>query len=762
MRFSNFYAGLEDEDVRSKLTNSAIHSGRGIGVYVTRTSDVILDGNVVWYQHVGGIFVQKSNNTKILNNVVAGMGTKYWVSDTRLSEIAAFLLCNHDTRRCPGLEVRNNIGAGGERAGFVLPAACDSSISPYSNNSAHTFEHSAIVQPNGRCDKKDIQHFGNFDAYKSMREGIIAHQNFGEQFVVDNYVSYDNGVGVSIVLTRKEYNFITVKNSVFYGESSVLPKDDEDHCVGVYGFYSVAATDVGKNFPEIRKTYHPLDLVKGDSSWFTEGNHENLVFKNWLSGKRQHCSSGGEKAMQRVVFMTPNNTDHVPVDRFTKTTFDNVVNAAMTYMTPPDPEWAIIKDCGQFPCTGPLNCVLKFDENQFIGTNKPTVQDEYFTIVPDNPEAVEAIEGCKKEPDMKAYICKNKRIGQLVLESLDSDKYTRMLYPIHFYGIDRMTQKRNSFNNTMNAFQDECWTGHYACINRLQRFPGLVEFDKKYEVYFTGTTPANSRYVLQGASDGDYVIAQIDFSQSVLYHVYVQINRGKQTKVEAQRYNRTLTKPNPLDITVCGSSRFEQAYYIYEFAIQKNCTVYLKAQDHLINLMRLNFKINDFFEDEFVNNMAYFLGITTDQIRIVGVWEGSVNVESQITCEENSPQCLKEVEELADKINAGYESGSLSRALKVEILSQTTNVIRSDGTLIQTTGDYKKKEIHFMVYVLLSISIIAVIISVTYAVFKMLKMGKAYNEVRNDESVVSEKMDKDFGDKKDNQIVISENEEAKS
>ena len=91
VRFADI-SGLSSNDVRSKVTNSAIHDGLGIGIMVTSAQDVTVEGNIVWFQHIGGIWMKKSSNTKIINNIVAGMGTRYWSGDTKLDEIAAFNL----------------------------------------------------------------------------------------------------------------------------------------------------------------------------------------------------------------------------------------------------------------------------------------------------------------------------------------------------------------------------------------------------------------------------------------------------------------------------------------------------------------------------------------------------------------------------------------------------------------------------------------------------------------------------------------------
>ena len=91
VRFADFHT-LQSDDPDSSVTNCAIHNGLGIGIMVTSADRVTVDNNVVFFTHFGGIFLRKSHDVTITNNVVAGMGTRYWSNDTRLDEIAGYLI----------------------------------------------------------------------------------------------------------------------------------------------------------------------------------------------------------------------------------------------------------------------------------------------------------------------------------------------------------------------------------------------------------------------------------------------------------------------------------------------------------------------------------------------------------------------------------------------------------------------------------------------------------------------------------------------
>lgn len=115
---------------------------------VNSANNVLVDNNVVFFQHIGGIWMKASNSTTITNNVVGGMGTRYWSGETRLDELAGFNLCNKD-QNCEKLILKNNIVGGTHRVGFAMPTtSCTESTASYENNLAHSCEHGAWIFKN--------------------------------------------------------------------------------------------------------------------------------------------------------------------------------------------------------------------------------------------------------------------------------------------------------------------------------------------------------------------------------------------------------------------------------------------------------------------------------------------------------------------------------------------------------------------------------------------------------------------------------------
>jgi parallel beta-helix repeat protein len=282
VRFSNFYS-LDSTDVKSSVTNSAIHNGLGIGIMVTNANDVTVDNNVVFFQHIGGIWMKASNRTTITNNVVGGMGTRYWSGDTRLDELALYNLCNKN-QNCEDLVVKNNIAAGGERVGFLIPTISCTSTSNYENNSAHSVQHGAWLLKNNLL--SSCHAFTGFKAYKTQEQGVLAYQGFGT-LQVSNIETLDCGRGVTLMNGATfENNYISLKDSVIMGQTDLLPVDSSSLCVESYGFLLAYASQGGKVFPATKTSELPFEKIMSYANWFTEATVDNVIFKNWASGSR--------------------------------------------------------------------------------------------------------------------------------------------------------------------------------------------------------------------------------------------------------------------------------------------------------------------------------------------------------------------------------------------------------------------------------------------------------------------------------------------
>jgi hypothetical protein len=59
-----------------------------------------------------------------------------------------------------------------------------------------------------------------------------------------------------------------------------------------------------------------------------------------------------------VIGISEYSSDYTPMLEFYDTVFTDVEDSAMASLMSPNPAWANLEDCGNFPCTGPNNLLF--------------------------------------------------------------------------------------------------------------------------------------------------------------------------------------------------------------------------------------------------------------------------------------------------------------------------------------------------------------------------------------------------------------------
>lgn len=92
----------------------------------------------------------------------------------------------------------------------------------------------------------------------------------------------------------------------------------------------------------------------------------------------------------------------------------------------------------------------------------------------------------------------------------------------------------------------------------------------------------------------------------------------------------------------CGAHVYYPDTYEIEWVLTKtdDCIIELTSTNAVVVNLRLNTTPEDFFKnnmaDAFINNMAAFLGISMDRIRIVNVRRGSAIVDFTVDAENSN------------------------------------------------------------------------------------------------------------------------------
>ena len=245
-----------------------------------------------------------------------------------------------------------------------------------------------------------------------------------------------------------------------YGEteSPDCPDGANDFCIKVekMGLYPPAVATAGKsNHPTSPPTL-PYDNIMSDSAW---GGKTTLKRNEFIGFKARTALGKRSSVFGSAEFQS----DYTPMLQFSETKFTDVEkDALVAFKTPPE-KWASIDDCGDFPCTGPLNVLYSFKESTWTPAAPSALSGGgvNFQLIADNPGLAPYVAGCSSAPQSKAYYCEAKSLAILLFRSLDGDARDRMVAPVY------VAQQGTRINVKLNAMMDHLWDGFYTSQKRL-------------------------------------------------------------------------------------------------------------------------------------------------------------------------------------------------------------------------------------------------------------------------------------------------------
>jgi hypothetical protein len=144
---------------------------------------------------------------------------------------------------------------------------------------------------------------------------------------------------------------------VIYGESEAedCPSGHGCRCPDKYGFMLFGSNLGGKALHPEMKSSLPVSKIKSEGAWAGAVEVDNFQFKGFSSATTR-CG-----AKQHVFARNRHASDYIPRQKFTNTLFDDVSEDALIFIDRPPAGWAVIDDCGEWPCTAPENVLLAFE-----------------------------------------------------------------------------------------------------------------------------------------------------------------------------------------------------------------------------------------------------------------------------------------------------------------------------------------------------------------------------------------------------------------
>jgi hypothetical protein len=270
-------------------------------------------------------------------------------------------------------------------------------------------------------------------------------------------------------------------------------------------------------------------------------------------------------------------------------------------------------------------------------------------LIPSIPGYTDNFPDCVKHEPINGHQCTNNDLGILVWESQDPDSIDRSLQPILLrYNKDPTKE------NKLNSYMDHNCDSFYNSQQRISRFPGLIyappnEVGDKlnYEVYVTSTPPEKMRWKLDISNKDSGVIIYLKFPGALARAVLVDGDEVPYNKRIADPENPGQNMPGPVLGEKCGENRYKPVDNYMEFYIDGTCELEIRPRDAIMTKVRMEWTMEEFFEEggttAFVDRLAASLGIHASAIKVVGVAEGSVSVEYEITPSEDEPMSLAQI-----------------------------------------------------------------------------------------------------------------------
>lgn len=457
----------------SHIKNSVIANGLGKGIEVKSSNHITIENTAVVGFRALGIEVQTVRNFTLTGSLVFDISKRgeFTSVDHLVDTEACVTVCAiKEGDKCSEFSITNNIVGGCVYAGFVVPGhECDEAATQtvFRNNVAHSSDRvGAHIFPFGSSQAKCYE-ASYFSAYKTIDPSVSSmykslDARYKHMTLVDSEHSFSLQSGQSGDLLK-----LYAEDIHIYGESSQTPNDCPSNALDCWcndknGFMLSGGAHNKKDPHILGSSALPCYKFKSEAAWGPTFEGYEISFYNFRATTR--CG-----ARQYAIANNPTNSDYVPRHTFSRTYFVNMDDAAIAYLPAPPQNWAVIDDCGEFPCTAPSNIVLDFTNSVIDGGSFSAPSS--FQIVSDLPDQITSFErqvifeglqapetyamGCRFKEVWNAWTCTNRNIGVLLFESLDGDTYDRSVQPI-------VITNTKGYYNVINSMMDHVWDGFYT------------------------------------------------------------------------------------------------------------------------------------------------------------------------------------------------------------------------------------------------------------------------------------------------------------
>ncbi|CAK8682966.1 unnamed protein product [Clavelina lepadiformis] len=706
------------------VKNCAFHDGYSTAIGTFGADDVNITGNVVHRTIFDGIRLTGAGHQLVNNLVTVTLFRGTWGDRMEWNNFVDWH-ASFEVAEASSLIMKGNVAAGSERRGFHIDGeACDApeDDNAWTGNVAHGCLHGIqIFTADGVGNCSMIR---NFVVYKSWDYGIY-HQtqvsvHINNTVIADSFVGYLPYIFAPAALSHEQADkFARMENVLCVGRSQHFDPDldkmdeqtDKNLRVRNYGPSRQAPRNIynGKTcvmLPMFQSgpngaPFKPFNLNKNYPSV------RGLLDIDGLHAQNYNLNSDGTRDL--VFFTNPSNEDIFHPTYLRNIVLSNVDEDSKVYYARPSIGKINPSDCVDMECDGMKNALIKDFDGGFIGGTGGSVipQAEYgwdvdpvrglgdyripkamLTTTSGDRIPVNNIIGergifrdpaeCTLNLNWQAYRCPRERFDHrmLVIESLDPDTETRRLSPLALLS--------ERYIDLFNGPQDHGWCFGYTCQKRISTFYTIVATGHHYDVYFTGYAPKNLRLTLLNVDDDITLRVAIWYARPEKLEVF-RYNSDDSITPENYDYDvdndkwiykrpETDGQYRPaINSRIHGANFMDLKKDLLYVTLRGGEPIDIKTAPAVI--LAFGFpaiSIDEFFGENLISNLAIYLGVPDDKIRIVDVVEETSSRKRRSTTGGTVTYMIQFSDEISNSSVGGSDT------LAAEVLNNKTDALLLD------------------------------------------------------------------------------------
>ena len=676
-RFSIAFLNIEGAQRSSEIPQHSLVKQCSFNINYNSAAGFFSSGNITFQGNSILEYINDGITDEGTSNIIDGNLVAYGKTIARIRNIKSLHFYGGiNNVKASASIITNNIVSGSSQAGFKTPGIPCTEDNKWYGNEVHSSQHGVHITNKKWYSWKCVEISG-FLSWMNWDYGLYALHT--DSLHIENCTMINNGagfvsqtIGPNAATHQFEEKYIHMNNSLIVGTSSDFNCEDEEVLPDylnapmekqrrwqgrladlrnryVENAFGYRVHHVGISWPMFMSSWPPEWQAWDEPIVDAGGSYSSL--RGSLTLNKVTFANFGNKCDGKVgkVVRPPTNDDFNFPIKLSEITFVNVkLEDKILIDRPYKPIHP--KDCVDFDCDGFKKLLLVDEDGSFTGDGFPQ------TIIPDsayewdgNParglgyhrvpeQMISTKDGkridykekmpntgiirnknCTWIPEWVAFKCKDLNHKVMIFESLDRDSQFRRLSPLALLG----NPGKNGYIDLINGPQDHTCCSGYTCSFRLSTFYTIVATETDYEMVLSSTPPQNMRFHLLDSSPNESVRIKIWFPKKQRLDVYSGESFVFPNNYDFTKGKYSLKPSSDLFIPqmneVNGANYFDPESSYLHFILKSSSVVNIKTQPVIVLNLGMSVPIENFFEDNIINNIAGLLGIDPSLIRITNI-----------------------------------------------------------------------------------------------------------------------------------------------